>query len=143
MTLKTAMMQRTGRWLVLPLALAFALALSACVAESPPPTGAEDFASFCAGCHGMGGKGDGPDAATLARRPADLTQLSALNGGAFPGTAVMAKIWGYTGGRDGSPMPAFGPLLQGDLVPYDGGDGIGTPTPVRLVGIAEHVRSLQ
>ena len=40
-------------------------------------------------------------------------------------------------------MPEFGPLLQGDLVPYDGGDGIATPTPERLVGIAEHLRVLQ
>lgn len=126
-------------WLLVPVGLAMA----GCMPDTPTPTGAEDFASFCAGCHGTGGKGDGPDAGLLARRPADLTQLSAQNGGAFPGTAVMAKIWGYTGSRDGSPMPAFGPLLQGDLVPHDGGDGIGTPTPVRLVGIAEHVRSLQ
>ena len=40
-------------------------------------------------------------------------------------------------------MPEFGPLLQGDLVPYDGGDGIATPTPVRLVQIAEHLKTLQ
>jgi hypothetical protein len=62
----------------------------------------------------------------------------------FPGTAVMAKIWGYTGGQHGGAvMPAFGTLLEGDLVPYDGGDGIATPTPVRLVQLAEHLRRLQ
>ncbi len=120
------------------------LALTACVEKDKAPTSAEDFASFCSACHGLGGKGDGDAAATLDRKPADLTGLSARNGAVFPGTRVMAKIWGYTGGRDGaSPMPQFGPLLQGDLVPYDGGDGIASPTPARLVGIAEYLKTLQ
>ena len=129
-------------WIMLPLALA------ACVEKEAPPTGAEDFATFCAACHGTSGTGNGPAAAGLERKPADLTGLSARNGGVFPGTRVMAKIWGYTGVKpghrdEGSPMPQFGPLLQGDLVPYDGGDGIATPTPVRLVGIAEYLKTLQ
>jgi mono/diheme cytochrome c family protein len=128
-------------WMLAPLALA------ACM-ERDLPTGAEDFATYCAACHGAGGKGDGPAAAGLARAPADLTGLSARNGGVYPGTAVMAKIWGYTGAAPGradtaSPMPEFGPLLAGDLVLYDGGDGIATPTPIRLVQLAEHVRALQ
>lgn len=124
--------------------LVAALGLAACVEKERTPTGAEDFATYCASCHGAGGRGDGPAAAGLESRPADLTRIAARNGGVFPGTRVMAKIWGYTGGRDGaSPMPQFGPLLQGDLVPYDGGDGIATPTPVRLVQIAEHLKTLQ
>jgi hypothetical protein len=131
-------------WMILPAALM----LAACVETAETPTGAEDFADFCASCHGLGGKGDGDAAAFLDRKPADLTGLSARNKGVFPGTRVMAKIWGYTGARpghsdEGSPMPQFGPLLQGDLVPYDGGDGIATPTPIRLVQIAEHLRLLQ
>ncbi|MFN3577939.1 MAG: c-type cytochrome [Tabrizicola sp.] len=124
--------------------LVAALGLAACVEKERVPTGAEDFATYCAACHGAGGKGDGPAAERLDRRPADLTRIAARNGGVFPGTRVMAKIWGYTGGRNGaSPMPQFGPLLQGDLVPYDGGDGIATPTPVRLVQIAEYLKTLQ
>jgi mono/diheme cytochrome c family protein len=124
------------------------LALAACVEKDGVPSGSEDYATFCSACHGPGGKGDGDAAATLDRKPADLTGLSARNGGVFPGTRVMAKIWGYTGVRpghrdEGSPMPQFGPLLQGDLVPYDGGDGIATPTPVRLVQIAEYLKTLQ
>ncbi|MFO1201616.1 MAG: c-type cytochrome [Tabrizicola sp.] len=132
-------------WMILPAALM----LGACAEKAEKvPTGAEDFATFCSACHGLGGKGDGDAAATLDRKPADLTGLSARNKGVFPGTRVMAKIWGYTGVKpghaaDGSPMPQFGPLLQGDLVPYDGGDGIATPTPVRLVQIAEYLKTLQ
>lgn len=120
--------------------------VAACVLGPKPdpiPTGAQDFADFCAGCHGLSGKGDGEAAATLARRPADLTGLSKRNGGTFPTTRVMAKIWGYTGGKGGAVMPNFGPLLDSDMVPYDGGDGIMSPTPIRLVQIAEHLQSLQ
>ena len=135
MTTKGIAMKRFG-WMLLP------LALGACMPEETP-TGAEDFASYCAACHGTSGKGDGVGAEGLAKRPTDLTTLSARNGGAFPGTRVMAKIWGYTGRDTGSVMPQFGPLLQGDLIPYDGGDGIATPTPLRLVQLAEHLRSLQ
>ena len=131
-------------WMILPLALS----LAGCVETEKVPTGAEDFGDFCSACHALSGKGDGEGAAALARKPADLTQLSAKNGGVFPGTRVMAKIWGYTGVAPGrqdnaSPMPEFGPLLQGELVPYDGGDGIPTPTPLRLVQIADYLKTLQ
>lgn len=123
------------------------LALGACVLATAPqsiPTEAEDFLDYCSACHGPSGKGDGELAGTLSKKPADLTRLAARNGGAFPTTRVMAKIWGYTGGRDGAEvMPNFGPLLDSETVPYDGGDGIMTPTPIRLVQIAEHLKSLQ
>jgi cytochrome c553 len=122
------------------------ISLTACLPTEPkaPPSGADDFISFCSACHGAGGKGDGEVAATLATRPADLTRLSARNDGAFPMTRVMAKIWGYTGGQsDAAVMPQFAALLDSDLVPYDSGDGILTPTPLRLVQIAEHIRALQ
>lgn len=116
--------------------------LAACV-EEHQPSGAEDFAAFCSGCHGAGGKGDGPMAAELAHKPADLTRLAARNGGEFPKLRVMAKIWGYTGGHDGAAvMPNFGPLLDSPLVPYDAGDGIQSPTPLRLVQLAEYVEGL-
>ncbi len=122
-----------------------ALGLSACVDQPDPvPTGAEDFASFCASCHGATGVGDGEIASALGKRPADLTGLSARNGGTFPSTRVMAQIWGYTGGKDGERvMPEFAALLDGELVPHDGGDGIMTPTPIRLVQLAEYVKGLQ
>ncbi len=127
------------------LAAAASLIVVACTmpAPEPVPTGAEDFAAYCVVCHGDGGKGDGAMAATLARRPADLTTLAKRNGGTFPATRAMSHIWGYTDGRDGGRiMPNFGPLLQGELVPYDGGDGILTPTPIRLVQLAEYVKGL-
>ncbi|PZR01069.1 MAG: cytochrome C [Cereibacter sphaeroides] len=106
------------------------------------PTGAEDFASYCAGCHGATGKGYGEAAAGLSERPANLTTIAARNDGSFPMTRVMAHIWGYAQ-EDGRVMPKFAPLLDGDLVLFDGGDGIATPTPLRLVQLGQYVQSLQ
>jgi mono/diheme cytochrome c family protein len=122
-----------------PLAL-----LAACLAAQPPVAeGAQTYATYCAGCHGANGRGDGPEAAELPARPADLTTLTARNGGTFPATEVMNKIWGGEGSyRD--VMPDFAALFVEDpLIPYDGGDGIFTPTPEGLVNLAEHIARLQ
>jgi mono/diheme cytochrome c family protein len=106
------------------------------------PTGAEDFGSYCAICHGNGGMGDGDAAAALPQKPANLTTIAARNGGTFPMTRVMAHIWGYAQ-EDGRVMPQFAPLLDGNLVLFDSGDGIATPTPIRLVQLGEYVKALQ
>ncbi|MBP9952164.1 MAG: c-type cytochrome [Cypionkella sp.] len=121
------------------------LALAACLMpeKQAENTGPQDFADYCSGCHGVSGKGDGELAGALRRKPADLTKLSRRHKGVFPTTRVMAQIWGYTGKKGTGVMPDFAPLLEGDLVPYDGGDGIATPTPIRLVEIAEYLKSLQ
>ncbi len=135
------------RLLLLALPFTLLAVLTACVPAGPGPTGAEDFATYCAACHGARGMGDGELAGGLTKKPANLTSLSARNGGTFPATRVMAKIWGPAGaGRSGDShalMPQFGPLLDSPAVPYDGGDGIATPTPLRLVQIADYLRGLQ
>ena len=131
-----------------PLGVVALFGLAACVLpgreRAEQTSGPADYAEFCAACHGTGGKGDGEAAEGLAQKPADLTQLSAKNGGTFPTTRVMAQIWGYTGGKAGDRVrPKVSALLDGALVPYDGGDGIASPTPVRLVELAEYVKALQ
>ena len=121
-----------------------AASLAACVEpKSAPETGAQDYADYCAACHGPTGKGDGPAAPDQAIKPADLTTLATRNKGSFPTTKVMAQIWGYAGAKGRGVMPDFGPLLQGEMVPYDGGDGILSPTPIRLVELAEYLKTLQ
>lgn len=120
--------------------------LAACVLPGARavPTGAQDFTSHCAGCHGVSGKGDGASADGLARRPADLTGLSARNGGTFPLTMAMNKIWGYSrGAAVSSPMPHFADLMDSPTVPVDLGDGVETPTPQRLIDLADYLATLQ
>ena len=70
------------RGAVLLLALASLVAASSERAEraasAPPSDGGPGrilYLTHCQGCHGLEGKGDGPAAASLRTRPADLTRL--------------------------------------------------------------------
>lgn len=56
--------------------------------------GAASFKAYCAQCHGVSGRGDGPAARALKVTPADLTTLAKRNGGHFPDTAVKQVING-------------------------------------------------
>ncbi|MDO9523958.1 MAG: c-type cytochrome [Gemmobacter sp.] len=102
------------------------------------------YGDFCAACHGDSGKGDGPAAAGLSPKPADLTTLAQRNKGVFPIVSVMGKVYGYSHGKGGGggPMPEFGPLLEGSTVLVETAPGIMTPTPEKLVALAEYVASL-
>jgi len=82
------------------------------------PTAVSDvrgmFTSYCAACHGPAGKGDGPAASALKKAPADLTTISARNGGKFPEVKVRRFIEGIDevpahGSRD---MPVWGTLFR-------------------------------
>ena len=127
--------------IALPLA---ALVAVAC-APQPEKMGRTLYSDHCVACHGDTGRGDGPLAADLDTPPPDLTQIAARNGGTFPAAQVMSDIDGYTRVREGRvTMPEFGIDLQaGDLVLYDSGDGRQTPTPARLVALAEYLRTIQ
>jgi mono/diheme cytochrome c family protein len=75
--------------------------------------GADLFKEYCAVCHGTDGKGSGPAADALKKRPADLTQLTRKNNGNFPELHVMNYIKGEDvvaahGSRD---MPVWGPIF--------------------------------
>ena len=62
-------------------------------AQTPTPTehGSSIFRSYCASCHGESGRGDGPLAEALRRRPPDLTGIAARHQGVFP-TERMYRI---------------------------------------------------
>jgi len=121
--------------------------LAGLVACTPAPevTGRALYQDFCVSCHGASGQGDGPAAAGLAHRPADLTGITARNGGVFPMVRVMSVIDGYTRrGDQASAMPELGAALQeGPLVLVETGAGVMTPTPSSLVALAEYLRGLQ
>lgn len=123
----------------------FLLVLAATACQPLPdqsPSAAEDFTQNCATCHGASGTGNGPAAAGLARKPADLTGIAARNGGSFPMARVMSTINGYFRPESGV-MPQFGDVLDSPTVLVDTGDGIASPAPERLVALAEYLRSLQ
>jgi mono/diheme cytochrome c family protein len=88
------------------------LALSTPLTAQEAERGAVLYADFCAVCHGVSARGDGPMAEALTLPPPDLTMLGA--GGAFPLLDVARQI----DGRDrllahGGEMPLFGPGSKG------------------------------
>jgi mono/diheme cytochrome c family protein len=94
------------------------------------------FDSYCAVCHGKEGKGNGPAAVSLTKVPADLTKISARNGGTFPGVKVRRYIEGLDevpahGTRD---MPMWGELFK----------SLNRDTAaLRVEGLAEYLKAMQ
>jgi len=107
-----------------------------------PDEGRVLYMENCSQCHGASGKGNGPWAASLSPKPADLTKLSTA--GSFPRARVLSVIDGYDRtGLPGQEMPEFGLLLEGDTVPLDVGDGVFTPTPRPLAALLVYLESIQ
>jgi hypothetical protein len=126
----------------LSLVLVATAVLSACAREEVPiDAGRALFIENCAACHGMSGRGDGPLSEGMRRKPTDLTQIAARNGGLWDMAAVMSRIDGYR--QPGGGMPEFGAVLEGPTVMVDTGDGIETPTPQPLFELADYLRRIQ
>lgn len=131
------------------MALVAALGLAGCMETGPaampgPTDGRALFMQNCALCHGEDGRGNGRMARAMKKAPANLTLISVRHGDSFPRAKVMSIIDGYARkDRVAAWMPEFGALLEGDLVPYDSGDGTMTPTPRKLVALAEYLESIQ
>jgi mono/diheme cytochrome c family protein len=107
--------------------------------KTSPTSGKQMFTSYCASCHGVNAKGDGPMAAALKTQPANLTLLSKKNGGAFPTNHVVAVI------RFGSPvqshgsvdMPVWGPVLgnMNEVTPLE--------RQLRISNLSRYLESIQ
>jgi mono/diheme cytochrome c family protein len=94
------------------------------------------FDSYCAVCHGNDATGNGPAAKALTKAPADLTKISARNGGTFPDVRVRRYIEGVDevaahGTRD---MPMWGTLFQSLNSDTD---------QLRIAALTEYLKSLQ
>jgi nucleotide-binding universal stress UspA family protein/mono/diheme cytochrome c family protein len=89
--------------------LAFPAAASAQDMKQATP-GASVFRTYCAACHGPSAIGDGPLAANMIRKPANLTEIAKRNGGVFPSELVFRTIDGRTPvrGHGGPDMPVWG-----------------------------------
>ena len=86
-------------------------------AQQPVPqqddVGKLEYQASCASCHGADGKGTGPVAPSLTKKPADLTTLAKQNNGVFPFGRIYETIDGQIevkshGTRE---MPVFGYIL--------------------------------
>lgn len=86
-------------------------------AQFPPtyvPSGQEIYQQFCAACHGLDAKGNGPTASRLKTAPPDLTTLAKRNMGKFPYDYVDSVLrFGPGPSAHGSAdMPTWGPIFQ-------------------------------
>ena len=106
------------------------------IQQTPAVDAPQMFQSYCSPCHGKEGKGNGPVAAALTKAPADLTKISARNGGTFPAVRVSRFIDGTDvvaahGTRD---MPLWGSLFRAL------GDGVGE---LRVANLRDYLKTLQ
>jgi mono/diheme cytochrome c family protein len=101
--------------------------------------GPDLFRAHCAACHGAGGKGNGPAAAALKTKPADLTVLSKNYSGKFPVERVRKFISGDDpslsshGSRE---MPVWGPIFHQIENDQDLGN-------VRLQNLIKYLETIQ
>jgi mono/diheme cytochrome c family protein len=83
--------------------------------------GSYTFRTYCASCHGVKGKGDGPLAESLRFHPPDLTQLAKENDGEYPAEMVRQVIDGRKpiAGHGGPDMPVWGDAFKNVDTGYD------------------------
>jgi mono/diheme cytochrome c family protein len=83
------------------------------VSKAPANNGRQMYVNYCAPCHGVDGKGNGPAATALKKQPSDLAVLSRNNGGKFPSTHIVSVLqFGIANPSHGSAeMPMWGPVL--------------------------------
>src|SRR6516162_1172393 len=83
-------------------------------AYTDPSSGKGMYDAYCASCHGVDGKGDGPAAPALKVLPTNLTALAVKNGGTFPGAHVATEIQGEAmiPAHGSKQMPVWGPIFM-------------------------------
>lgn len=106
-------------------------------AQTPTVGGSATFGLYCATCHGPSARGDGPMAAVLTKRPADLTRIAQRNGGTFPTELVAKVIDGRAPakGHGGGEMPVWGDAF--------GKSADRTPVGERIARLVSYLESIQ
>lgn len=109
--------------------------------EEVAAAGKSEYQSYCATCHGVGGKGDGPSAGMLKTKPADLTQLSSKYGGQFPFWRVYKVIDGRepVSGHGTGEMPIWGDRFRQEEV----GAAAGAQVRGQILQLVYYLQSIQ
>jgi mono/diheme cytochrome c family protein len=142
--------RRRARIQFLPVCAAILLAISGMSAapqtapkgklqpSAPMVKGVDLFNNYCASCHGLSGKGDGPLANLLKSKPADLTVIAKKYNGVFPAAAVRKMIAGddAVASHGSRTMPIWGPIFKDIQVDQ-------VPAGVRLDNIVKYLESIQ
>src|SRR5262245_31908997 len=105
-------------WIRSAIAVSIAIGAGEIACAQQAEVGKDDFLRLCSGCHGTSGKGDGPNAKSLRKPPADLTRLSQTNNGRFP----LVRVYDVMDGRleiivhGPREMPSFAEVLKKDIM---------------------------
>jgi mono/diheme cytochrome c family protein len=114
---------------------------------APPPQspvalvgGAYTFRTYCASCHGVDAKGDGPLSESLRYQPPDLTRIAKRHGGEFPAEKVIRIVDGRSPlkGHGGPDMPIWGDAFRNADTGYD--DAVAR---AKVREVVEHLRTIQ
>jgi mono/diheme cytochrome c family protein len=103
-------------------------------------SGEEMYKEYCASCHGLSGKGDGPAAPAMKTPPADLTGLSARNGGQFPDSKVAQAIKAgpQIPAHGSAEMPVWGPIFSAMRTTASDAE-----VQLRIYNLTEYLKGLQ
>jgi mono/diheme cytochrome c family protein len=112
-------------------------------AQPPPESrvgGSSVFKTYCASCHGESGRGDGPVAQFLKRKPADLTRIAERNKGTFPAERVFQMIDGrqVVKAHGDSEMPVWGDAFSRSTTDSDA-----RAVKVKIDSLVEYLGSIQ
>ena len=104
------------------------------------PDGASLFRAHCASCHGVSGRGDGAVAKFLKLPPANLTRISARNGGVYPADRVGRTIDGrqFVRTHGDSTMPVWGPIFARSPIVADE-----AAVDARIRALVDYIQSIQ
>ncbi len=108
----------------------------------PVALGELQYTLYCASCHGVTGKGDGPVADALKVRPTNLTLLESINEGTFPEERLTEYIDGreYVAAHGSRVMPVWGNVWHQNEV----GRALSEEEVQRRIAeLVEYIRSIQ
>lgn len=129
---------------MLPFAVAIFLCLPVVAQAADLALGEQTYREACAGCHGVDGRGDGPNSAMLSVAPPDLTRFAARSGGQYDRVRMVYLIDGREGlAAHGGPMPMFGGLLTGPSALLDAPEGTPVTTTEPILAITDYLETLQ
>ena len=106
--------------------------------QTDASSGVQMYGAYCAVCHGLQGKGDGPAASALKQPLPDLTQLTRRHNGEFPTLELSVMIQGdSTIAAHGSKnMPMWGDVFRS----FQDRESI---VKLRVHNLVEYIRSMQ
>jgi len=102
-------------------------------------SGKQTYLHYCASCHGVDARGDGPAAVMLKTTPPDLTTLAKRHAGKFPYEYVsdVLRFGTRFAAHGSSDMPIWGPIF-GSMDNYDE-----VAVRKRIKDLSEFLASLQ